>query len=697
MRFVDTKRFSPVIFGDDKPWEYDLFHHEPESVPETSKGYQDYIETHNIVTDTEWWNEQYRRCVEGYTVPAAIEKGGDAYVDEKHCFWNDSTTETRYLKKYDYTIPPNSCYIPQYDLLIRNREVHITGEHYFYLNFWKIYRKMDDAKRKDVLPPKFLDTDFFFWRRLDMMVEQEKDGIEAKSRQQGMSEKLSCKLGYNYTFHRSSLNIVAGGMSDDADYTMERTQRGLRQLVNTQFYKERDKNKSDYWRAKNFRSEIRSISCKDNAQALSRFSPSFVVYEEVGKWKAGLIKEAREFVEASLNAEGVKTGYALYIGTGGDMEEGAQDLQDFHYDPDAINALSFENEWDRDENVTARTGHFTPADLFTIIDDDGNSFKQLGREKVLADRKTKKPKDRYTHITQQALYASDAFLIKTGGFFGEEVANWCNERLAHIQTHREEQIVERGWLRWKDRKDPWKGVYFEADPEGPFMIAEHPIRDRDGNPYHNLYVAATDSYDQDESYTTTSQGSCWVKKRFLNSESTYNTYVAGVVERPKTAEGGKNLFYEHTALLTMYYFCKNLVEWSKILITEWYIRNGLEGLLKERPEFVLAKMIEKSKGANFYGIDPSTKIHWLTMMAEYLNVRENIEKCMFPELLKAWAKFKYAPGRIRYNCDITISTSLCETYAEDIREMEVISESEIEADEGMPVFKMQGGKIVQTW
>lgn len=696
MLFKDTKRASPVIYGNMVPWEYDLYHHPIESIPESVVQFREYVNENNIVIDIEYWNEQYSRCINGIFVPDAIDYGGDAYVEEKHCFWNE-TNKDRYLEKYNYFVPPNSVYIPQYDLLIKDRTIHITGEHYFYLNFWKIFRKVDGEKRKDVLHPKFLDIDFMFYRRMEMMYEKEKDSSEAKSRQKGFSEKLAAKLGYSFTFIRSSLNIVAGGMSDDADHTMENTQRGLKALINTQFYKERSKNKSDFWKARHFGSEIRSISCKDNAQAISRFTPSLIIYEEIGKWKAGLIKEAREFVDVSLQAENTKTGYAIYIGTGGNMDMGAQDLQDMHYDPGSLNILSFENEWDREMSVTARTGHFTPSDLFKIIDENGNSHRTEGREAVLSERKAKKPKDRYTHTTQQALFASDAFLIATGGYFGEEVAQWCNERLSFIQTHQEEQLIENGWLRWKDIKNKHKGVYFEPDEEGPFRILEHPQLDHNGDVYHNLYIAATDSYDQDESYTTTSQGACWIKKRFLNSDSLYNTYVAGIVERPESAIGGKDVFYEHTALMSVYYNAKNLIEWSKIIIFEWYARNRLEYLLKERPEFVLSKMINKSQATNFYGIDPSTKPSWLKLMADFLRVQENVSKIYFPELLKAWAKFKYQPGVHRYNCDITIATSLCETFEEDIREMEVVSEGDLGEDDPMPVYKTNGSELIQVW
>jgi len=221
----------------------------------------------------------------------------------------------------------------------------------------------------------------------------------------------------------------------------------------------------------------------------------------------------------------------------------------------------------------------------------------------------------------------------------------------------------------------------------------------DGNnkPFTNLYKVGTDSYDQDESYTTTSDGSCWVKKGFLNANSTYNLYVAGVEERPETAIGGREVFYENTEKLTMYYGGKNLIEWSKILIFDHYVNNGLEGLLKERPEFFLSRMIQRSQATNQYGIDPSSKPHWLKIQADYLSIQENIEKCYFPTLLKAWARFKYAPGKIRYNCDTTISTSLCSVMEEDEKLYEIIDSATLKEDSGLMKYERIDGMLVQTW
>jgi hypothetical protein len=146
-------------------------------------------------------------------------------------------------------------------------------------------------------------------------------------------------------------------------------------------------------------------------------------------------------------------------------------------------------------------------------------------------------------------------------------------------------------------------------------------------------------------------------------------------------------------MLTVFYGGKNLIEHSNILIFDWYQRHGMAELLKEKPEFALAKMIMNSKTSNVYGIDPSSKPYWLKMHADYLKNKENIDKCDFDELLEAWAKFKYKPGVIRYNCDITIATSLCTVMEEDEKEMMVYSMAEESNSNKMPIYKTINGRL----
>ena len=297
-------------------------------------------------------------------------------------------------------------------------------------------------------------------------------------------------------------------------------------------------------------------------------------------------------------------------------------------------------------------------------------------------RKEVHPEERYTQVVMNPIKLSEIFMIKTGGYFGKIVAQWCNERKAYINNHREAQTVKRYIGRWKDPQKPYAGVIMEPDPEGPFMISEMP-REKDGVVYDNLYRAGTDSYDQDEAAYSASKGACWIKKSFLNAQDTYNKYVAGVVERPSASVGGREKFYEYTAMLCVFYNAINLIEYSKILILNWYIRNGFSFLLKLRPEFVIAKMVIESKTNNTHGIDPSTMPHWLAMQATYLKDKGNIDKCDFVELLEAWAKFRYKPGD-KYNCDTTIATSLCTVCEDDEKEM--LAETTDSKDKSVPMI-----------
>ena len=148
--------------------------------------------------------------------------------------------------------------------------------------------------------------------------------------------------------------------------------------------------------------------------------------------------------------------------------------------------------------------------------------------------------------------------------------------------------------------------------------------------------------------------------------------MAYIVTRPTTEQGGAELFFEQTAMLCVYYNAINLIEHSKLLIIEWYKNNGFRSLLKLKPELVTASWVDSDQTANRYGIDPATKIHWLTMMRDYLRDKSNIDKCNHPELLNAWAKFRYEPGSgNKYNCDITIATSLCIILEADEKELMV--------------------------
>ena len=702
MKFKNTDRFSPVILHEDLPWQEDYFHLKPEEIT------KEFLAGSLYDIDEEWWRVQELRCRNGFTVEDTIDYGGDVYVDEVDVFWNDSNTVDRYVKHIDTIIPPNSCYIPMYDLLIKNKTITISGRHYFYLNFGKIYalnnlteKKSFSSEYDDVKSlnsPMFTDVDWGFFTRINNMFRFKKDTSEAKTRQLGYSRKGGIGLlAYNFTFIPYSQSIVAGGMSDDANNTFSVCREFLENIKNTQFYKQKKigGNRDDYLKSLRYGSEIYSISCKDNTQALSRLSPFMTVLEEEGKWKKGLVKQVVQFNKAAQKAQARKTGFNVHIGTGGDMDAGAADLEDMHYHPEENGLLSYRNKWEKDDScIDGKSGHFTPGWQFKIMDKDGNSLKEPS-VKYLADELAliKDSKDRYIFTTQFALYAADAFLISSGGFFGENIVQMCNARKSYIVTHGLDDKVKRGRLEWKDPKHPLNGCEFFNDENGTIWIFEEPELDNLGIPWTDLYKAGTDSYDQDESLTSASKGDIRILKGFLNANRTSNKFVAKCTDRPSVAQGGKNIWYENTAKLCVHYNAHNLIEFSKILIIEWYLNNGFDGLLKERPGLAIAAHINKSKSVNKYGIDPSTKLFWLTKLRKFLEIPENIESMDDVEQLTAFAKYRIDP---KYNCDTTIASALAKVHQEEDIEMEVRS-SQPKEEERLMRYKRVGDQIIQVF
>lgn len=686
-RFINTKKFSPVIYEGDLPDKHDYFNLDYKSIT------KEFLKDGDYAIDTDWWLKQRERCLNGYYIDNAFTEGGDNYIDSQ-IRYNFENGNDYCIYGGNIIVKDKDVYIKDCDLWIRDGRVYITGRHYFYLNFWKIKRNDDKGIRKIVANPLFTDLSWENWWIRDRMIKEKKDLLFAKRRQAGYSEEEACATAYEFLFYNDSQSVIIAGEDKYNINTMRMVIRGIEALRNTQFFKEFAKGgeSEDYRRTKNTGSEIYSRTCKNNSQAISGLSPSRIHYEEIGIWTKGLLREVKATVDPSLESMGNKVGYSTYIGTGGDMEDGVADMEKMAYHPKEYNLLEFENRYE-DTDGTTMIARFVPAYRFEIIDKEGNSLNKESILKIEKARNIKDPDERYKNIVMKPIRLSEIFSTKQGGYFGAEITQWCNERKAYILNHKDSQIVKRYRGYWKDAKNPLNGVVMEPDPEGCFMIGEFPKLDKENKQYINLYRGGTDSYDQDEAGYSTSKGACWIKKGFINANETYNIYVAGILERPTTAEGGRELFYEHTAMLCIFYGAINLIEWSNKLIFDWYTKNGFTSLLKMRPEFVTANMVQMSKTTNKYGIDPSTKSDWLVMQKSFLKTKENIEKCDFIELLEAWGRFKYDPSGKKYNCDITIATSLCTVCEEDEKAFTVISSSEDVNEKPLRYTKDKNGNI----
>jgi len=175
----------------------------------------------------------------------------------------------------------------------------------------------------------------------------------------------------------------------------------------------------------------------------------------------------------------------------------------------------------------------------------------------------------------------------------------------------------------------------------------------------------------------------------------YNTFVAEIVERPKTSDGGAEKFYYHTVLTCIYYGCRNNIEYgaNNMRIFDYYIKNGFEVLLKDRPEIAFAGQIKRSQLSNRYGTDASLKHQGLAILKNSLT-EAFINRMFFLEQIEAFSRFKIDKD---YNCDITMSSMEAEIIAKD-EEMHVVyspGEQRQNQLKGFRVFEKVGGRILQ--
>lgn len=694
MKFKNTKLFSPVIYGGDVPHELDLYWHDPDNIPDTEKQFAEFIKDNKIIIDTDYWEVQKNRCVYGYTVEDVIESGGDYFVDDKIALRDPDhwlvKQKTKNFKKGDY-------YIPHLDYHVQGNKFWIPPKMYFYLNFWNIKRLDKEKLRKTVGNPYFTDLSWDNWMIRRRMFKEQKDNIFAKSRQRGLSEEEACNLAWFFLLLEDVQLAIVSGEDKYTQNTFNFVKRGINRLKRTQFYKQIGVKNDEVIRTLYTGAELYARTALTNTQVLSSLSPFFTLLEEIGIWKKGFVKEVAEFLRPSLAATGTKTGWLSYIGTGGDVEDGVDDMEYILYNPEEAEVLDFDNI---EEDGDAKIGGFIPAWKFEIIDDDGNSLKEESIKKLNKERESKDATKRFLAITTKPLKPSEIFGVKGGTYFGESVKQRCIEQKMRINNHKELKIANRYRIEWKDKKDLWKGVVPILDSEGEFVIVELPTADRYGNVPEQLYGVGTDSYDQDESETSKSKGACVVKKgRYLegglDKVGIYNNYVAYVLQRPTADEGGKEMFYENSAKLTMLYNAKNTIEHSKILIMEWYKRKGLSNLMMLKPGITIANIVDDSKATNKYGFPGALVDEGLSILKDKLNKDDAIENCYLVEILTAWSRFK---RQKHFNCDITIASMLADITLHEWDAIdEYVDNNTIEGNDEKFGYKLINGSLVNTF
>lgn len=331
---------------------------------------------------------------------------------------------------------------------------------------------------------------------------------------------------------------------------------------------------------------------KDNLFVLGDFT---VTHNSMSELAA-----AWQIARPSVEVDGVAFAPMIIWGTGGDEDSKFATLKDMFYNPKGYNCLEFDNIWDEAATST-KCGFFVPQytnmdirdehGTRLYMDNDGNTLYKPAIEYILAERQkvienatSNAAIDRY--VAERPITPAEAMLEFNGNIFPKKE---LQEQLSLLRTNKKLQnhkqvgdLVQQpdGTIKWVIKKNgdithyPLKQG---EDPTGSIVIWEHP--NKDASP--GLYIAGIDSYDYDES-STTSLGSCFIYKRIQSIEQYSDIIVAEYTGRPKSAEE----FYENVRKLLLYYNARAMYENQNKGIFVYFTNKHCDYLLADQPDII---------------------------------------------------------------------------------------------------------------
>ena len=547
----------------------------------------------------------------------------------------------------------------------------ITGEHYFYLNFSPIQKIGDvvgNRSTKVYESPDFWDGDYnYFWAReiarngvLPMFIKDSEkikqitetkdfetakklydnlflevkiaeeflfggyNMIVAKARRRGYSYKAASIASRNYFTVPKSLTIF---LAEDKKYLYPSGvfTHSLNNInfVNTftGFAMPSDEiNKQDHIKAsyitysksgnkikKGFESEIIALTCKDNPDAARGKDALDVFIEEGGAFGTpALVQQTYRATEDCVKAGNIKTGLITIYGTSGDIDGGTYDFADMFKRPAAFDFLPFKNIWD-DNSSDTNCGFFHSIDtnLEGFYDSQGNSNREAARQVILAERERLVKAGATNNeialkIQERPLGPAEAFASAAKNNFPvveleKQKSKVVSLGLQQTKGMPVDLIMEGNSVIAKpilNRKaTPITSMFnLPADKSGCVVIYEQPVSDAP----KGLYKIGYDPVRQDNG---SSFASMIVYKGVHKNSLYHSCIVAEYIGRPESAEECDIIAMK----LAMFYNTQIMYE-NEVPETKNYFRRIKRlDLLAAQPDGVISKNIKKSKVSRIFG------------------------------------------------------------------------------------------------
>ena len=550
----------------------------------------------------EYWDEQKRRCLEGYTV-------GDT---------------------------------------------RITGDHYFYLNFYQILRVDETVDitgqkgqvRKTEDFPAFWDGDYNFFWALEIAqfgIEPEeynklslgvnildltggKNMVVLKARGKGYSYKMGAILAKRFNLRKKCKVYAMADLEeyltkdgllnktwDGVDFLDKHTAWYQPRLVDLMMHKRSGYKKRERggFVPAGTQNEVIGVTFRNDWNKARGKRGEFILWEEAGKFPN--LKRAWDIAEDSIRQGRYSTGCQLAFGTGGSEEQDFEDLSLLYYEPEIHNVIPFENIWD--ETSLGSSSYFVPAyqNLEGFMDENGTSDVEAAMEFMNGIRELKKKSgdpgsyDRY--VAENPFNPQEAMLqTSTNLFPGRELLDQYNYVKAgtlnmKMASHGYLDYSARdGLLRFEPHGDAKPIVQFphrkDDHLDGCITIYEPPVRVQGKIP-RNMYIICHDPYDHDSSTSMESLGSTYVLKQTNKYSHTFNEcIVACYVGRPPTQdEYNQNLFK-----LAEYYNAKIGFENDRGDVIGYARRHRKLHMLEEEFEMLYKKELHSKNVSRNYGM-----------------------------------------------------------------------------------------------
>lgn len=576
--------------------------------------------------DRDWWIEQRKRLIEGYTV--------------------DGLT--------------------------------ITGEHYGYLNFCRIKLTDDEDKHKqkkilykkavtkDYTFPDFWDGDYiFYWikkiarfgasdypqvikdggislekfnslrfpdsiRIKPQFFEDEgkkytlygsgKNLVIAKKRRWGASYKLGYTGSYRYNLYPKSTTLYTAYdmayLTDDAimskckenlDFIDKNTNFGRRRLINLDDHVKagwKEKTDTGVEVEQGYLSQIIAVSFRANKAAARGKDADEIYVDESGK-----APNLLDFTDATMDTLGdgiYSSGQIIWIGTGGGDNTDWSGFKQIFFDPSKYNCLEFENVWDEGASGTY-CGFFVPDYWNNVgfMTEKGESLINYAKDYELEYQKVNfidkgDSKGLVSRKMEHPFCPADAFAVSNSNIFDViTIREWRKhleinglyKSLANVGNLARGEGGKLKFILNENNPTFWDyPVKRGAIAESSIVIWNPPAKDpATGIPYKNLYIVDVDSYRYDSTATGVSVGACYVYCRPTNvvASNLDDRIVAQFIGRPAK---GKDEFCKIVFELAEYYNGKigfenddmTLVDYAKRFKLLHYLESEFELAYDER-------------------------------------------------------------------------------------------------------------------